>query len=79
MNTIQKLTEHCPREDCSILDHGSITTLIAWSPSYDKNGNIQGTNPNTVITRYECRMCGKQWQVSTGGRRKEEQVTLIKV
>jgi hypothetical protein len=75
---IQEMTKTCQREDCSIISHGSITTLIAWTPSYDKNGNLQGEDPNDVISRYECRTCGKQWQIASGGGRTQDHITLIK-
>lgn len=63
---IKELTKGCPRADCRISFHGSMTTTLAFSPSYyDKYGNfIDSPDPNTVTSNYHCNTCGKQWTVS---------------
>lgn len=67
MNTIQKLTKDCPREDCSISggDYG-VSTCMGWTPTYDKNGNrTDRGDPNSYTTSYACSACGKRWSVTT--------------
>lgn len=66
MSIIPQLTQDCPREDCAIQDRGSTSTLLAWSPTYDKNGNrIDKGDPNTRTTKYIRRSCYREWYVST--------------
>lgn len=67
MNTIQKLTKYCLREDCNIHTGSQTMTCIGWSPSYDKNGNSVGRDPNISTTSYSCYTCGKKWTVRSSG------------
>ena len=75
MNTIQKLTKNCSREDCKIVIGRQAMTLIGWFPTYDKNGNVQGKDPNTTTSEYSCSTCGKKWRVRSGGPMDEETIT----
>lgn len=76
---IQEMTKSCPREDCRLVDRGSMTTLLAWNPTYDKNGILQTEDPNDTIQTMECVTCGKRWQIASGGGRTKEHITLIRV
>jgi len=51
----------CEREDCRVIVLGRMTTLLGWSPTYDKHGNLIDKDPNTVTTHYQCTVCGKDW------------------
>jgi len=51
----------CERTDCSIMYHGSSTTLLGWSPTYDKNGVPTNHNPNILTSAYSCSKCGRTW------------------
>lgn len=73
MSTIRTLTRGCEK-DCSISDLGSETTLIGWTPSYDKNGRRQGFDPNTHTAHYRCSTCGASWKVKTGGGRAKPEI-----
>lgn len=76
---IQEMTKTCSRPDCSLADRGSRSTLLAWTPTYDRNGILQTEDPNETIRIMECVTCGKQWQIASGGGRDKEYITLIKV
>lgn len=57
----QKPIVDCEREDCRILNLGSSTTLLGWTPVYDKYGNDISVNPNKTTTHYRCSVCGRDW------------------
>ncbi len=59
---------------CQIVDHGTSTTLLAWKPLYDGDGNQLNSDPNRVETMFECRTCKKKWRRITQG--KEETVIV---
>ena len=56
-------TKDCPREDCRIrFDMSGTSTLMAWSPVYDKDGNdVSGGNPNIHTSGASCDTCGRRW------------------
>jgi hypothetical protein len=60
--------------ECRIVNHGSLTTLLAWKPLYDGDGNQLNDDPNMVETMFECRTCKKKWRRITQG--KEETVIV---
>jgi hypothetical protein len=51
----------CPREDCRIQNRGTSSTLMGWTPTYDKYGRQLNSNPNTVKTHFHCLTCGEAW------------------
>ena len=55
----------CDREDCRFQNLGSSTTLIGWSPVYDKQGNQVNHDPNTRRTGYRCTSCARRFEVKT--------------
>ena len=63
--TIREMTKDCRRDDCNIIDLGRTTTLMGWTQSYDKNGNPQNSDPNTITTTYKCTKCGQIWSIKT--------------
>lgn len=67
MNLIPELTKNCQREDCSIVGGScGVSTLVAWTPTYDKHGNrTDRGDPNTFTTTYKCVTCGASWSATT--------------
>lgn len=59
MNIYEQLTENCREDDCKIVKHGSISTLLAYEEAYDRYGNSLNKNPNTITTNYKCLKCNK--------------------
>lgn len=59
---IEAVTEGCSGE-CRIADHGGHRTLLAWTPTYDRDGNLLNSDPNTYTCLMDCRTCGKAWTV----------------
>lgn len=78
MNTIQKITQNC-ENDCQIKDEGSVTTLVAWSPTYDKNGNYTSKNPNTITSNFRCLTCGKRWVHNFNAAHNVDKITEIRL
>lgn len=68
---IPELTKDCPREDCCVAHTGSSTTLMGWSPTYDKRGNQQGRDPNIITSSYVCHTCGLSWRVKSQDGRED--------
>lgn len=53
---------NCPTpRHCVITFEGSNTTLLAWSPVFDGNGNLLNVNPNDVEAKFDCDTCGRKW------------------
>lgn len=52
----------CKREDCIIEDLGSRTTLLGWTPTYNKQGQLLNSDPNITTTYYRCIICKSNWQ-----------------
>ena len=67
VNNIHEATKDCLRDDCSISAVGpSRSTLMAWTPTYDKHGNrIDRGDPNIHSTTMRCWTCGSEWLLST--------------
>lgn len=56
----------CDRTDCEIKHIGSMTTLLSYTPVYDREGNmIHNGDPNTVTDTYHCRQCNATWMTKT--------------
>jgi len=55
----------CSREDCLIQYLGGSSTLMSWTPTYDKDGNQVNQDPNTHTKAYRCTICSKQWCTKT--------------
>lgn len=51
----------CPREDCRFTHSGGRTTLVAYIPTYDKNGVNINPDRNTTTFDVSCGSCGKMW------------------
>jgi hypothetical protein len=60
---IKELTEACEEKDCRIEDLGSTRTLLGWYPTYDRDGYLVSSDPNTTTTHYKCSVCGMSWRV----------------
>lgn len=60
---------------CKINDLGSTTTLLAWKPQYDGDGNQLNHDPNTIETTFECVTCKQKWKRVTRG--KEETIIVL--
>lgn len=54
----------CDKE-CRFRTGMSTSTLLGWTPVYDKNGRLVNKNPNTTKTDVMCGTCGKQWLAVT--------------
>ena len=64
INDLTNVTEWCPNDSCAIQYMGSSTTLVAWSPTYDKWGNATSEDPNTHTSVYRCNTCDARWTIS---------------
>jgi hypothetical protein len=66
MSLIAKLTKDCQREDCQIIGgNSSVSTYIAWTPTYDKSGKrTDRGDPNWSTTSYSCITCRAGWSVT---------------
>ena len=51
----------CESESCRIQVLGQMTTLLGWTPVYDKYGKSHGSDPNKTTTQYKCLTCNKEW------------------
>lgn len=66
MNTISEVTKDCTREDCSITGGFGTSTCMAWTPTYDKNGNqTDRGDPNIHSSSLKCLTCGASWWLRT--------------
>ena len=65
---IREATKNCDSDRCSLSVVASVTTLIAYAPAYDKNGDrIGAADPNTMYETLRCATCGQEWDVKTKG------------
>ena len=71
--TIHKFTKGCDK-NCAIQQTRSYTTLIGWTPTYDKWGTVTTKDPNTTTSEYKCLTCGKTWKHRFGGLMNEDTV-----
>lgn len=63
---IEKMTKDCQREDCSLTDHGTTSTCMGFTPTYDKRGNRSDAgDPNITTTEWRCSKCPKRWVART--------------
>jgi len=51
----------CKREDCLVMRGPGMTTLLGWTPLYDKAGTLVNKDPNTTTLQCKCVTCGEQW------------------
>ena len=51
----------CPSEDCRFSHSGGSSTLVAYIPIYDRNGNNTNPDRNTTTFKVNCLTCGKMW------------------
>lgn len=51
----------CGREDCRIEAGMTTTTLLGWTPVFDKHGRPINHDPNTRTTAMRCQSCGRKW------------------
>lgn len=66
MNAFQKATADCDRPDCKLVDRGGVSTLMAWTPTYDKNGNrTDRGDPNIRHSTIQCLTCNREWDAKT--------------
>ena len=50
---------------CKFISQNEMTTLIGWTPVYDKFGKQLNRDPNTTKKTVCCLTCGKQWYLSS--------------
>lgn len=62
---IEDLAASCPRTDWSVQIGASVSTLLAWTPAYDRSGNLTGSDPNKTTRQPRCITCGRSWTVTT--------------
>ena len=75
---IKQATKDCKREDCALTITGTTATLVAYVPTYDRNGMMSaGGDPNTYSSRLECRTCGMKWDVHQ--RQQEMSVNPVQI
>lgn len=64
MSIIARICEGCEREDCRIrMDGGGVTTCMAFTPEYDRQGRRVSFDPNTTTMGADCATCGREWSV----------------
>jgi hypothetical protein len=51
---------NCEKE-CLFTKSGSMSTLMAYIPMYDKNGNNVNPDRNIISYNISCVVCGKLW------------------
>ena len=52
----------CPSpSECRIRSEGATTTLMAWTPVFDGDGNPLNSDPNTRDESYSCLTCRISW------------------
>jgi hypothetical protein len=51
----------CSNNYCTIVLHGSRSTLLGWQPTFDKDGHPLNHNPNIITSSYSCQKCGRTW------------------
>lgn len=68
MNVIREITKECGREDCRIdCDSSVLSTCVAWTPTFSRDGKQINSDPNTHTSRASCDSCGKRWGIVTCG------------
>lgn len=65
MTVIEQVTKDCQRDDCRIAMGGGTSTLMGWTPTYDRHGKQIGSDPNTHTQEVSCLTCRRQWIATT--------------
>lgn len=52
-------------DECSFLHGSTCSTLLGWTPEYNRKGELLNSDPNTRSTRISCRKCGNTWIKTT--------------
>ena len=65
MSIIEQVTKDCQREDCRIVLGGGSSTLLAWTPTFDRHGKQIGSDPNIHTQDVYCRTCRRRWITKT--------------
>jgi hypothetical protein len=52
-------------KDCRFTYEGESTTLLGWTPVYDKTGVQRNENPNIRKQTIDCLTCNKRWCFET--------------
>jgi hypothetical protein len=65
MHVVQEVTKDCQSDACRIEFGAGTSTLVGWTPIYDKSGNRVNEDPNAFVQEVSCQTCGKKWSVST--------------
>ena len=47
---------------CRFISRGSSRTLMGWTPTYDREGNMIGKDPNRTTSYWQCGTCDKGWK-----------------
>lgn len=69
----------CPdkRTDCAFSGGGMCTTLLGWTPVYDRAGKLLNADPNTITRTVSCHTCRRQWLTRTrGGKLIESRMSM---
>lgn len=59
----------CPRkteDKCRIRVDGESSTLIGWTPEYDRSGKLLNKDPNIHMGHFSCSVCKMAWTVKKG-------------
>ena len=70
-DTLEQMTSDCLNDFCQISFGPGTSTLIGWSPSYDKKGRITSNNPNRTTTPAWCNKCGRRWSITSANGQSE--------
>ncbi len=62
-DTITAVTDTCNRDDCRLSAEIEVTTLVANSCHYNKNGILVVNDRNSRTTQVECGSCWKCFRV----------------
>lgn len=47
------------KKDCRFIDQPGMTTLLGYTPIYNKEGEVDNKNPNERTGQYSCIKCNR--------------------
>ena len=74
MGLVRDLTRSCERVDCSITFGAYTSTLLGWTPTYNKFGKQTSKDPNYRTQTARCLTCNKTWYIT---ERDDEETKIV--
>lgn len=56
-----RFPRECNRADCAFSEGPTASTCMSFQQIYDKHGNPQVADPNTMTTSVCCQSCKREW------------------